>query len=341
MESNDFMGIIRSMLHEPRPNAAQIVTAIQTCPDAHTQSIAERYAWEHFQRIQSREQIPEYSDYEVGAMRYNSASHLLSTPDGSVIKKMCCPIAKRWDQLDEIDTQDRARTCPACQRHVYNTQGMDAHEVHQIVKDDPEVCLYIDQRHGNVEFITSPQLTPHEEATRKQEKLAPSKAKTFFARFRGDVPEPPEIRTLLTCIEINQHAALGYFPLVRQNAAPDISGIFIQIWQNSRTGQIVVQTDSRCVPLPRPYREWTIAVPGFHAGQNPALSFVAYMIPLDLEPGTQVSIKKYFTPPGRDRSVLDPIRYDRPRPKEIYATWTGSDVEFERAVNEPDYYTVG
>lgn len=312
-ESNELMGQIRSMLHQPRPDATQIIQTIQQCPDAHARAIAERYAHEHFVARHEQEDIPDYQPrLPVSRMRYDPRSGILYHPDGSSLKQMCCPLEQRWSDLTPLHEDDRVRRCRQCQHNVHDTRDMDPDELRELLQKYPQTCLHIDPRHGHVLFMNASHEAPN--------------------------PSQPEselitIHTAFSYQEINTLTSIGYTPLIK-SMIPEESGNFIQVWQHTITKHIHVQMDTRCVTMPPPYNDWEVILTSSSYHPHQSVAFAAYMIPRDIAPNTPVHIKQ---------SIHAPPNTPGAAPSLASATgwWTGSDIILEPAPPPPSRHVYG
>jgi hypothetical protein len=82
-------------------------------------------------------------------MKYNPITQELYTDAGAFLKKLHCPLAKRWEQLDP--TSDvQAKTCSTCSKPVYDTSLLMDSELQQMLQNVPETCLKVDLNQQNL-----------------------------------------------------------------------------------------------------------------------------------------------------------------------------------------------
>jgi hypothetical protein len=331
---NTFMGTLRALLAEPDPDATSIVLAIKDIPNAHDREVASRYAWEHFQRIGRRDDVAVHAPRPPESpMRFDPETRVLASADGAAIKELCCPVEKRWSELEVLDAQDMARACADCKRNVFDTRGMNAGDVRRIVASDPSVCLHVDERHGNVVFATAPSTDDAPEEAPIEEEIEQAfglrgRVNSWARRITGGgLEEPttprevPLIATASSVMEVNLGAALGLRPLVKRLA--DLTGDhYMQVWQNTRTHEVMIQADPRHAPMPLPYDEWEVAVPAFTYGEQGWSPFGAYLVPADLEPGSSVRLERVLMTPEMRLAPLTPFSTYLPA-----GTWDGADIQ--------------
>ena len=93
-------------------------------------------------------------------MKFDPLTKSLYTDAGEFIKTLGCPLARRWEQLAASDGGPHRR-CDACERAVLDTAGFDDAELLVLVRADPETCLSVSARQGNVTLCAAaPGSTP-------------------------------------------------------------------------------------------------------------------------------------------------------------------------------------
>ena len=306
-----FMGTLRSQLNAPAPDAAAIVLATQRVPKRHDREVAQRYAWEHFRRIGARRDVLVYDPMAHAPMHYDPTTRMLSGSDGTDIKELCCPLTKRWSDLEVLDANDMARACAACKRRVFDTRAMKEADVRRMVAHDPTVCLHIDARHGNVVFATRSPSSPG-----------------------ADLDEHPLIATAHSLHEVNFGAMIGMRPILKRLSDRDGTH-FLSVWQNTRTREIMLQMDPRHAPIPLPYDEWEVAIPGFRWANEGSSPFGAYMIPRGLAPNTPVRLERVLRDPEMRREAFATSRTFASR-----GVWTGRDIAVHSGYWPDDGYQV-
>lgn len=72
--------------------------------------------------------------------------------DGKVVKQLCCPQNRGWEQLQSLDAERGwQRYCGECDARVLDTAVMSPDEVLATVRSDASVCLRISLEQDNVE----------------------------------------------------------------------------------------------------------------------------------------------------------------------------------------------
>jgi hypothetical protein len=76
-------------------------------------------------------------------MRFDPGTGILRTDGGKLIKRLHCPLEKRWEEMAPIGRGDLQRLCRSCGKCVINTEGMSDDHVAHVVARDPEACLMV------------------------------------------------------------------------------------------------------------------------------------------------------------------------------------------------------
>jgi hypothetical protein len=82
-------------------------------------------------------------------MKYNPIAQELHTDNGMFLKRLHCPLAKQWEQLD-ITSPAMAKTCTTCNKAVYETSLLTDSELQDMLRKAPETCLKIDLNQSNL-----------------------------------------------------------------------------------------------------------------------------------------------------------------------------------------------
>jgi len=82
-------------------------------------------------------------------MKYNPITQELYTDAEVFLKKLHCPLAKRWEQLDPTSSA-QAKTCSTCNQPVYDTLLLEDSKLQEILKNAPETCLKVDLNQQNL-----------------------------------------------------------------------------------------------------------------------------------------------------------------------------------------------
>jgi hypothetical protein len=73
----------------------------------------------------------------------------LFTNDGRLIKKMHCPLAAEWDELEREESV-RSRMCQACNKKVYDTARIPEETLLKMAQEDKSLCVKVDLDSENV-----------------------------------------------------------------------------------------------------------------------------------------------------------------------------------------------
>lgn len=303
--SNQWIGNIRSLLHETPTDATKVIRAIQAHPNAQAREVAERYALEHFRRIQPRVYIPNNEPFYKGQIHYDLTTGVLTPLDGAN-QQICCLIDRRWDDLQPTKLHDMARQCNVCKRMTYKANRLSSEDVLEHIRNNTSVYLHLDPIYQMVAFFTLENQDPNKKKLNLRKWLTSRLGRQRTPKYNW------YIHRVNSVLKINAAAAMGFQPVVEGKGKKKwfIGGIFFQVWQNTRTGEITVQRDESCVVLRPPFVEWRIACIGSYYDPQEHIGppLYAYLIPADVTPGTRVYLSQ------RDTAI-----------------WNGTDLEqFER-----------
>jgi hypothetical protein len=247
-------------------------------------------------------------------MKFNPSTGELTTDSGFPIKKLHCPLEKRWNEMEPI--ADRKRLCSGCRKHVHDINGLDDDQVWQFVRRNEEACLSL--------RLDSPNLTI--EGTTLLRGLATLDESCPLRR----------IRTARGAREINELASPALRPLIVE--ARQSAGTQFIIWQHEATGRIAISGHERFPPEEveqENRRNWKDApwlIVGQQLQEEPrrcgedGLPIAAYMIPQDLRLGERVWIEDII------ESVVRAYGGKRPRIQEAgVAIWEGDSFRFNES----------
>ncbi|MDT3403734.1 hypothetical protein [Mucilaginibacter terrae] len=82
-------------------------------------------------------------------MQYNPITQELYTDTGTFLKKLHCPLAKRWEQLDPMSTA-QAKTCSTCDKAVYDTSLLEDSALQELLQNASDTCLKVDLNQQNL-----------------------------------------------------------------------------------------------------------------------------------------------------------------------------------------------
>ena len=248
-------------------------------------------------------------------MKFNPSTGELKTDDDWTIKKLHCPLQKRWEEMTPIAGFDRKRLCNGCGKHVHDIDGMSGEQVLELMQHNRDACVSLS--------IDSPTLTI--EGVQVLRGLAALEESCPLRR----------IRTARGAREINELASTTLRPLIVE--VPRSSESLLTIWQHAVSGRIAFSYSRRFAPDEvnedrSGEGHWREVE--FQPQEQPrrcgddGLPIAAYMIPSDLRIGDRVWIEDIIEDvvevhgPGHDRYHQSAV-----------ATWLGESFRFE--VDEP------
>lgn len=152
-------------------------------------------------------------------MTYNPRTKELRDSKGALLKRLNCPLHKRWDELTPSPKESH-RQCQSCKQHVHDVTHLTEEELRALLKPIHTVlqpCLYISPRAHHVQILP----------------MAPE----------SSLPCPVRtIKTVFTPEEIQDALEQGFRikPLSRFH----LRGY--DVYRNPETGESWVTSDSRC-----------------------------------------------------------------------------------------------
>ena len=296
---------LRALLNEAQPDATAIALYIQQWPDDRGRRIAQSYAEAYFQRHVTSSAL---EALQTGKMYFDTTNQHLYTSDGVLIKQLGCPKTMCWDELVQIDERDIKRHCDHCTKHVINTRDLSDKQVHALIQYDPTACLYINQTHGNVTFVS-----PSDERTTQN---------TRDARYYAVTPNMRIIKTARTAQAIQLAVDQGYWPVPKVVVASGGKiGSFMQVWQHRQTGKLSIQTDVRYTGIEGDYREWALVIENhiFDDSSHFPEPIAAYIVPRDIQVGERVFLEDVI------ENFKGSIHHGSRRLKQAEAIWNGVD----------------
>jgi hypothetical protein len=78
-------------------------------------------------------------------MRYNVETRELFTNEGTLIKKMYCPIDVNWEKM-EPGKNDLERICRHCNKSVIDTDFLTDEEILFLLNQDRDRCIKINSK---------------------------------------------------------------------------------------------------------------------------------------------------------------------------------------------------
>lgn len=89
-------------------------------------------------------------------MTYNAVTHELRASDGSVLKRLSCPLTKQWQDLRVISNVDDRRHCNSCGKEVCDLSDLSENEVRALLKYNCHACVHIASEGENIIIEGSP-----------------------------------------------------------------------------------------------------------------------------------------------------------------------------------------
>ena len=233
---------------------------------------------------------------------FNPSTSELYASSGALIKKLECPLQKKWGALEKVDKTDIKRKCHSCQKHVLNVKMFSAKQVQAIVEHAPETCLHLEYQKGD----------------RYDSSL-------YYHVVQLDSSRPHRvIQTARTLKTINQAAEKGYWPLVKPVEYTS-NKYGVRLYQHKHTGILSYDSDWYQYGRRPPPPPNTDLVGVFNWTRNDSTwPIAAYLIPKDLQSGEKVYLADLIEyhvaisgPNGSDKLASHT------------ATWNGQDFNLD------------
>ena len=156
---------------------------------------------------------------------YDEKTSSLYAPDGSFLKKVFCPKAKKWNQLVIEEGEQRWRGCQACGEKVIDLDLVDYEQAHELFGDEwNKICIHASENSERVIFL------------KDRDGVAPPKSEHSL---------PLIIQTVRSYEDIERGFAMGYWPDVRL-VSPDLAMTSkISVGQSPETGAVDYSGDYR------------------------------------------------------------------------------------------------
>lgn len=233
-------------------------------------------------------------------MIYNRNTRELRTNDGELLKKLDCPLHKKWDDLVMIVGDGRTRHCGSCRKSVVNLADKSDDEVVALLRVSPKSCVYLASNAANV------------------------RVEGFRTR---ELPDPCPFRRIHTArglLAINEGVKNGFWPLVKKVEPSPKLTTWVAIAQNETTGEIQVLGDHRArVRLVPPWRE--VIKPYTFYPYAIEHRVAAYLLPDGLMNGERVFLMDLIEDlVGTFGNQNHTMRLDS-----AYAVWNGTDFKIE------------
>lgn len=156
---------------------------------------------------------------------YDEKTSSLYAPDGTLLKQVFCPKAKRWNQLQVEEGEERWRGCQVCGEKVIDLDQVNYEQAHELFKNDwDKTCVHASTQSEHVIFL---------------------KEKDSIEQPKKDYSVPVVIQTVRSINDIERGIAMGYWPDVRF-IEPDLDiTTKLTVGQNPETGALEYSGDYR------------------------------------------------------------------------------------------------
>lgn len=273
-------------------------------------------------------------------MQYDPKTRRLETDDGKLIKKIYCPLAKKWEQLmpwtadwsqrlaeyeageggeygsetETLQTPPLKKYCGSCQKCVLDANSFTEAQIQAVVQVNPEVCLHLTNDH--------PELTINGGAIPEDNRECGYNGTTLKGL--------PIVQTARSLAAIEDGVKRGY-RLVRpiMESSPDIGRSFSLAYSPLHE-KVWVGMDYLAS-----YRYWkddkgAVSINFTHNRDKHFSPLALYLVPADLQPGQVVHVAdviedivhtRYSTRAGSGTSRL----------KSANAIWTGESLDIDRS----------
>lgn len=85
-------------------------------------------------------------------MIFRPATKQLFSDDGVLIKEMFCPKNVKWKDLLQSGSSAN-RICSICKKQIFDTANYTDHQIIELVRNDPGICLKINPDQDNIKII--------------------------------------------------------------------------------------------------------------------------------------------------------------------------------------------
>lgn len=248
-------------------------------------------------------------------MIYVTDTNSLYSNEGEFIKHVSCPLATRLARAVSQADGERAFNCSHCKTQVKNLQFLSDKEALEAAKEDPHACFFATESANNVVHVTEP---------RQMSWLV---QRWTEAKRRTDPNlDWPVVKTARTGEEMNFAVANGYKLLFRKVESYESVKLKFAAYQDKESGYLAFSNDAR-MPPGYEYGQEPTHTPVFdyflYSPPSPDWPIAAYVIPPDLEVGTEV-----FVEDAIEHLICAMPQNTSERMSGWWATWDGEDLTF-------------
>ncbi len=204
-------------------------------------------------------------------LTYIAKEHALLKPDGSLLKRLSCPLEKRWQDLMPSSDGDDVRKCSSCEKDVISLVDKDESAIIALLSADEKPCVHLEYPH--------PAVTVVGDVTAAWEGNGRVRSCTYRV-----------IKTARTIEAMNAALSQGLRPLVKKvEPNPELRRTCTLI-QNRTSGEV----KRTCIDGGwEEYDEtqWDVVISELQTNESARSQIAAYLVPLALEIGERVVLE--------------------------------------------------
>jgi hypothetical protein len=249
-------------------------------------------------------------------LTYVVEEHELLKPDGTLLKRLSCPLQKRWQDLRSLPGRDDVRNCRSCQKDVISLTGKDEATIIALLSANKKPCIHLDYSHPAVKVIG--------DVTQPWEKMRSYK---FRCTYRV-------IKTARSLEAMNAGLSRQLRPLVKMVEPNPKLRRTCTLVQNRASGEV-----TRTTELGAPWEKydetlWEVVATEVPISDSPKSAIAAYLLPHDLRVGERVVLEDVIEEiVGMEHSGRGGIFATRLNSAE--AVWDGEDLFLDERFRFP------
>jgi len=156
---------------------------------------------------------------------YDEKTSSLYAPDGTFVKRLFCPKAKKWNQLIVEPGETRWRGCQECKEKVFDLDSLSVDAALGLLRQRyGKPCVHVSEYSESVIFLKD------------------ANAVRSVTDVSGD---PLKIQTVYGKADIERGYAMGYWPDVRLIRPDPKMNSKVSVGQNTETGEVHYSHDYR------------------------------------------------------------------------------------------------
>lgn len=270
-------------------------------------------------------------------MQYDPKTHRLETDDGKLIKKIYCPLAKKWEQLmpwtadwnqrlaeyeagesgeygsdaETLQIPPLKKYCGSCQKCVLDVNSFSESQIEALVRVNPKVCIHL--------------TSDHPELTIKESDAAESSNECGYSGVRGS---KPIIQTARSVAAIEDGVRRGYRLVPPAMESSSEIGMSFSLNYSPLKGVDLGRAENLYGYQDKKNDKDAVAISFRHDSDKHPSPLAVYLVPADLEVGKSVYVA----------DVIEDIEWGRistegsegiTRLKSAYAIWNGDYLEID------------